>query len=56
VRVTGQELHAHSMPTAQCKAKAVVDVIAPFLTALFKASLSSGFFLEAFEAAYITRS
>ena len=34
--------------------KAVVNVIAPFLTALFNKSLSSGSVPEAFKAAYIT--
>jgi len=40
------------LPTTQLKA--VVDIIAPFLTALFNRSLSSGTVPEAFKAAYIT--
>ena len=40
------------LPTAQLKA--VVDVIAPFLTALFNRSLSSGSVPEAFKTACIT--
>ena len=40
------------LPTTQLKA--VVDIIAPFLTALFNRSLSSGTVPDAFKAAYIT--
>ena len=40
------------VPTAQLKA--VVDIIAPFLTELFNRSLASGFVPEVFKAAYIT--
>jgi len=42
----------YDLPTAQLKA--VFDIIAPFLTALFNRSLSSGSVPEAFKAAYIT--
>jgi len=40
------------LPTAQLKA--VVDIIAPFLTELFNRPLASGFVPEVFKAAYIT--
>ena len=40
------------LPTVQLKA--VVDIIAPFLTELFNRSLSSGFVPDVFKAAYIT--
>jgi len=44
----------HSTHCRQTHLKAVVDVIAPFLTSLFNKSLLSGFVPDAFKVAYIT--
>ena len=44
----------HSNHCRQHIVKAVVGVIAPFLTSLFKKSLMSGFVPDGFKVAYIT--